>query len=55
MVCICLLQGVALLGGLTLMEEDRPCWIRCVTVGYEHGFSCPSPSSLKASSLQIKL
>ena len=32
MVCICLAQGVALLGGMALLEEVWPCWIRCVTV-----------------------
>jgi hypothetical protein len=33
MVCICSAQGVALLGGVALLEWMWPCWSRCVTVG----------------------
>jgi hypothetical protein len=33
MVCICLVQGVALLEDLALLEEVWPCWSRCITVG----------------------
>jgi hypothetical protein len=33
MVCICLVQGVALLGGVALLEWMWPCWSSCVTVG----------------------
>jgi len=30
---LCIEQGVALLGGVTLLELVWPCWSRCVTVG----------------------
>ena len=33
MVCICLAQGVALLGSMALLVWVWPCWSRCVTVG----------------------
>jgi hypothetical protein len=33
MAYICLAQGVALLGGVALLEWVWPCWSRCVTVG----------------------
>ena len=32
MVCTCLAQGVALLGGVAFLEYVWPCWSRCVTV-----------------------
>jgi hypothetical protein len=32
MVCICLTQRVALLGGVALLEQVWPCWSGCVTV-----------------------
>jgi len=33
MVCTCLPQGVALFGGVALLEWMWPCWSKCVTVG----------------------
>lgn len=33
MVCICSVQGVALLEGWVLLEWVWPCWSRCVTGG----------------------
>jgi len=33
MVCICLAQGMALLEGVTLLEQMWPCWSRCGLVG----------------------
>jgi hypothetical protein len=32
---ICLAQGVALLGGVALLEWLCPCWRKCVTVGQD--------------------
>jgi len=55
MVCICLAQGVALFGGVALLEQVWSCWSRCVTVGVAlRPYSYLSGIESSASSLQNK-